>query len=285
MRSRDRGRGPASDRDVLPGQLAVDQGAAGVPRGRHPRAGPGRPVDRLPQLHRRPAGRRRHRRAAAGARPAARAGAGGAPRPATPRSPGGSSLEHRIGMEARLAATERIVAELQSGLAPRRPTRRCTSAPSRRPTPCGSSADVPDADLWAFLERGLRPPARPCSTPSAPRRAGRPARSTRRRSPRRAPSTSRPSCPVAAPAGRCRRGGGRRSAVGLGEVPAGAVAVLVHAGGYDTIGDTYRTLGAWVARHARHAGDRVRERYVVGPADAASPEAYRTEIAWPILPG
>ena len=68
----------------------------------------------------------------------------------------------------------------------------------------------------------------------------------------------------------------------MGEVPAARVAVLVHAGDYDSIGDTYRTLGAWVARNASHAGERVREWYVVGPADVASPEAYRTELAWPI---
>ena len=50
-----------------------------------------------------------------------------------------------------------------------------------------------------------------------------------------------------------------RVPVTLGEVPGATVAVLVHAGDYDTIADTYRTLGAWVARHADHAGERVRE--------------------------
>ena len=68
----------------------------------------------------------------------------------------------------------------------------------------------------------------------------------------------------------------------VGEVPATRVAVLVHTGDYDTIGDTYRTLGAWVARHAEHAGERVREWYVIGPLDADDPAEYRTEISWPI---
>ena len=85
--------------------------------------------------------------------------------------------------------------------------------------------------------------------------------------------------PVAAPLPSDRAGG-----VTIGEVPAARVAVLVHAGDYDSIGDTYRTLGAWVARNAEHAGERVREWYVVGPADTDDPGAYRTEIAWPILP-
>jgi DNA-binding transcriptional MerR regulator len=70
--------------------------------------------------------------------------------------------------------------------------------------------------------------------------------------------------------------------ISLGEVPAARVAVLVHAGAYDTMGDTYRALGAWVARNATHAGERVREWYVVGPGDTADPAAYRTEIAWPV---
>jgi len=59
--------------------------------------------------------------------------------------------------------------------------------------------------------------------------------------------------------------------------------VLVHAGAYDSLGDTYRTLGAWVARHADHAGDRTREWYVVSAADTADTAAWRTEVAWPII--
>jgi effector-binding domain-containing protein len=70
----------------------------------------------------------------------------------------------------------------------------------------------------------------------------------------------------------------------LGEVPTARVAVLVHTGSYDTIGDTYRSLGAWVARHAEHAGERVREWYVVGPTDTDDPDELRTEISWPIRP-
>jgi effector-binding domain-containing protein len=72
--------------------------------------------------------------------------------------------------------------------------------------------------------------------------------------------------------------------VSIGEVPAARVAVLVHAGGYDSIGDTYRTLGAWVARHADHAEERIRESYLIGSADTEDPSAYRTELSWPILP-
>jgi DNA-binding transcriptional MerR regulator len=72
--------------------------------------------------------------------------------------------------------------------------------------------------------------------------------------------------------------------VRLGELPGCRVAALVHVGDLDGVLDTYRVLGAWVARHARHAGERVREHYLVGPRDVDDPDRHRTEIAWPVLP-
>jgi hypothetical protein len=71
--------------------------------------------------------------------------------------------------------------------------------------------------------------------------------------------------------------------VSLGELPAVQSAVLVHAGDYASMADTYRTLGAWVAGHAEPSGERIREWYRVGPWDTTDVAAYRTEIAWPIL--
>ncbi len=68
----------------------------------------------------------------------------------------------------------------------------------------------------------------------------------------------------------------------LGELPAERVAVLVHHGPYETIGDTYRRLGAWVAHHAEPAGTRVREIYTVSVTDTDDPDQFRTEICWPI---
>ncbi|MCB1000270.1 MAG: MerR family transcriptional regulator [Acidimicrobiales bacterium] len=68
--------------------------------------------------------------------------------------------------------------------------------------------------------------------------------------------------------------------VALGEVPAGPVAVAVHVGTYDDVGDTYRLLGRWVAMHTTPAGRPVCERYLVGPP--APVEEYRTEIQWPV---
>lgn len=74
----------------------------------------------------------------------------------------------------------------------------------------------------------------------------------------------------------------------LALIPAATCAVATHIGGYDTIGDTYRQLGAWVARNSTSADQPIREHYVVStdpetlqllPADQL-----RTEISWPITP-
>jgi len=76
-----------------------------------------------------------------------------------------------------------------------------------------------------------------------------------------------------------------RGSVAIGEVPAATVAVLTHHGSYDSIGETYRLLGHWVAEHAISAGLSVREVYVVSPTEAENPELYRTDICWPVVAG
>jgi len=73
-----------------------------------------------------------------------------------------------------------------------------------------------------------------------------------------------------------------RGRVRLSELPAVRVAVLVHAGGYDTIGDSYRRLGAWVAHNATPAGLPVREIYLVSFDETDDPARFRTEIHWPL---
>jgi effector-binding domain-containing protein len=60
--------------------------------------------------------------------------------------------------------------------------------------------------------------------------------------------------------------------------------VLVHAGSYDTLIDSYRTLGTWVATNAVASDLPVREHYLVGAAQTDAPDSYRTEICWPVQP-
>lgn len=80
--------------------------------------------------------------------------------------------------------------------------------------------------------------------------------------------------PVALPAG---------GPVVLSELPATRVAVLVHAGSYESITETYRALGAWVAQHASWSELPVRESYLVSYTETADPAEFRTEILWPIV--
>jgi DNA-binding transcriptional MerR regulator len=70
--------------------------------------------------------------------------------------------------------------------------------------------------------------------------------------------------------------------VRVGDLPARDVAVLVHRGSYDTLPDTYRRLGAWVAANATPADEPVRELYLVGPGDTDDTDAFRTDVCWPL---
>jgi DNA-binding transcriptional MerR regulator len=182
---------------------------------------------------------------------------------------------HQVAMQARLAETERIVAELQSGIAPATHTpvhiRDEAAVDTLR-----ISARIGEAELAAWLgsafERlsgvldaaGVAPVGYPGTLYDAEIADEL--------------ENAEAFIPVAAPfvVPSADRGGS------LGEVPAARVAVLVHAGDYESMADTYRSLGAWVSRHAHNAGERLREWYVVGPGDVDDPALYRTEISWPI---
>jgi DNA-binding transcriptional MerR regulator len=183
---------------------------------------------------------------------------------------------HQIAMQARLAETERIVAELQSGVAP------VTHTPVHvRDEPAVHSvfmrAKVKEADfgdwvtsaldtLFAVVQQAEVPLAGPAGTLYDPEIVD---------DEGEAVEVFVPIVePIAVPRS--------AHAVGLGEVPASRAAVLVHAGDFGTMGETYRRLGAWVAHHAEPSGERIREWYRVAPWDTEDVAAFRTEIAWPI---
>jgi DNA-binding transcriptional MerR regulator len=184
--------------------------------------------------------------------------------------------EHHIRMSERLVATERIVAELQAGTAP--PTHTPVHVRDEPAThTLRMRRTVTDDELWPWVtsahERLVDHLAASRVAPSGPASA--------LYLPEIAEDGIEPVeayVPVAAPVAVV----GAHPDIALGEVPAARVAVLVHAGGYDTIGDTYRLLGAWVGRHAEPSGERIRERYLAGPPDVDDVERFRTEIAWPI---
>jgi DNA-binding transcriptional MerR regulator len=76
----------------------------------------------------------------------------------------------------------------------------------------------------------------------------------------------------------------RSAGVRVDELPATSVAVFAHAGSYDSLDESYRTLGAWVAANARPADLPVREVYLVSRAATDDPDDLRTEICWPVNP-
>lgn len=185
---------------------------------------------------------------------------------------------HADTMARRLAETERIVAELQSDAAPVTHTpvhvRREPAQHTLRIAGTVPIAELPDFlgraydRLAAVLAAAGVAPAGPAGALYGAELADDDIEDVEA------------FFPVAAPVAPPR---GERDCT-MGEVPAATVAVLVHTGGYETMGETYRALGAWVARHAGHAGGRVREWYLVGPGDVDTPAGYRTELSWPIDP-
>jgi DNA-binding transcriptional MerR regulator len=64
-----------------------------------------------------------------------------------------------------------------------------------------------------------------------------------------------------------------RAGVRVGELPASDVAVVVHHGSFESMVDTYRNLGAWVASNAEPRDLAVREYYL---------DDRNTEICWPV---
>jgi DNA-binding transcriptional MerR regulator len=67
------------------------------------------------------------------------------------------------------------------------------------------------------------------------------------------------------------------------ELPPRELAVTVHRGGHHDIDVTYAALGTVLAEHLVVVDGPVHETYLVGPSDTADPDAWRTEIGWPVF--
>ncbi len=68
--------------------------------------------------------------------------------------------------------------------------------------------------------------------------------------------------------------------VQAGRLPAGRLAVVLHAGGYDGIDDAHAALGSWAAAKGVEPDGSLQELYLVSPGDTADPAAWRTEVGW-----
>lgn len=61
-------------------------------------------------------------------------------------------------------------------------------------------------------------------------------------------------------------------------VPGGTVAVAVHEGAYDTIGESWMALDAWVAEQGRTPAGDFWEVYRIGPDAGRDPSEWRTTL-------
>lgn len=68
------------------------------------------------------------------------------------------------------------------------------------------------------------------------------------------------------------------------EIPGARLAVVLHRGGFDDLDETYGALGAFVAERAIGAAGPVREHYLVSVNDTETPDAWQTEVCWPVTP-
>lgn len=68
--------------------------------------------------------------------------------------------------------------------------------------------------------------------------------------------------------------------VEVGTLPAGRLAVVLHAGDYTGVALAHAALADWAAGHGVEADSSLQELYLVGPHDTSDPTAWRTEVGW-----
>lgn len=67
-----------------------------------------------------------------------------------------------------------------------------------------------------------------------------------------------------------------------GSLQAGRAARLVHAGGYDQLGESWARLGTWIAEQNLTPGSAWWEVYVTEPNSDMDAADLRTELIWPV---
>lgn len=69
-----------------------------------------------------------------------------------------------------------------------------------------------------------------------------------------------------------------------GVLPAGPVAVGLHAGAYEELPDTHAAIERWIETHGLAAAGAPWESYLTDPAQHPDPRDWRTEVCWPLAP-
>jgi AraC family transcriptional regulator len=70
--------------------------------------------------------------------------------------------------------------------------------------------------------------------------------------------------------------------IAVAELPGGAVAVAVHEGHYEKLGETHTAIEKWLEGQGLAAGGAPWEVYVTDPGEVPDPKDWRTEVVWPI---
>lgn len=70
--------------------------------------------------------------------------------------------------------------------------------------------------------------------------------------------------------------------VEAGQLPGGPIAVAVHAGSYDNLGDTYAAMESWMDANGYRPGGAPWESYVTDPGEFPDVNDWRTEVYWPL---
>lgn len=65
-------------------------------------------------------------------------------------------------------------------------------------------------------------------------------------------------------------------------LPGGRVARVVHRGSYDTLGESYGRLTAWMGEQSLTPGPLMWESYLTEPEPGGDPMDLLTEISWPV---
>ncbi len=85
--------------------------------------------------------------------------------------------------------------------------------------------------------------------------------------------------PITAPSEDAGEGDGLISACDL---PGGDIAVTVHVGPYQTLGETHAALEAWVKAQGRQPAGPPWETYITDPGEVPNPADWRTEVCLPL---
>ena len=77
------------------------------------------------------------------------------------------------------------------------------------------------------------------------------------------------------------------SATGEGEMQSGVlaggdVALGIHAGPYEALGETHAAIERWIEANGFRVGGAPWEQYVTDPGEHPNPADWRTEVYWPL---